>query len=585
MTLLRRRGSAPAARPRDDLSERLAALERALLAGGDRLDTGAAARAAQVVRRGRERSAMSRPASGGAASTVVALAGATGSGKSSLLNAFVGEDVAVAGVRRPTTSSPTAVIWGEEPAALLDWLDVRSRHRADATRGSGDVSAEDLEGLVLLDLPDHDSTDLGNALQVDRMVELVDLMVWVVDPQKYADGALHERYLQRLTGHQDLLLVVLNQVDTLDAASADACERDLRSLLAADGLPRVDVVRTSARTGEGVGELRRAVAQAVSATSAATRRTEADVEVAAGDLAASLGADEQDVSARGADALVDALCVAAGVPTVLDAVRRSELRTGRQMTGWPAVTWIGRWRRDPLARLRVLGRVSGSARRGRGGGPPSIEAAADASRARLVRSSLTGPSPTERARVATAARSVASGAAAGLPQRWSDAVRASVAPAGQDVGGEVADALDQALVGVRLEAAPPWWQRGALWVQRAVAAVGLAALLWTLAWAGALWLALPFPAPVRVGRDPFDLPLPWVALAAAVALGVLLALLLRPLVTSRARRRTADVREDLRARVARVAAATLLEPLTRVLDDHREARLAVAQASGRAVGR
>ncbi len=580
MSRLRRRGSEPATTAGDDLETRLAALERALLAGGDRLETGAAARAAQVVRRGRERRAMSTTR-GGPASTVVALAGATGSGKSSLLNAFVGQDVAVAGVRRPTTSSPTAVFWGEEPSPLLDWLDVRTRHHASPAQRGG---SDDLEGLVLLDLPDHDSTDLGNALQVDRMVELVDLMVWVVDPQKYADAALHERYLQRLTGHQDLLLVVLNQVDTLDEASADACERDLRALLDADGLPRVDVVRTSARTGEGVAELRRTVAEAVATTSAATRRTEADVEVAAGHLAASLGAAEPDLGARGAQALVDALSAAAGVPTVLDAVRRSELRTGRRLTGWPALTWVGRWRRDPLARLRVLGRVSGGAR-GRADAEPSVEAAADASHARLVRSSLTGPTPTERARVATAARSVASGAAAGLPQRWADAVRASLAPSGDDVGGEVADALDQALVGVPLQVAPPWWQRGALWVQRAVAVVGVLALAWTLAWAAALWLALPVPPPMTVGREPLDLPLPWVALAAAVVVGVVLALLLRPLVAARARRRTAVVRQQLRARVELVAAQTLLEPAARVLDDHREARLAVAEAAGRAVSR
>ncbi len=584
MSLLRRRrGSVPAAGRGEDLGERLAALERALLAGGDRLETAAAARAAQVVRRGRERSALSRPSGGGPASTVVALAGATGSGKSSLLNAFVGEDVAVAGVRRPTTSSPTAVVWGDEPSALLDWLDVRTRHRA--ARRPGPREAEALEGLVLLDLPDHDSTDLGNALQVDRMVELVDLMVWVVDPQKYADAALHDGYLRRLTGHQDLLLVVLNQVDTLDETSADACERDLRALLAADGLPRVDVVRTSARSGEGIDDLRRAVAEAVSTTSAATRRTEADVEAAADALAASLGNGEQDVSARGAESLVDALCVAAGVPTVLDAVMRSELRAGRRATGWPALTWAGRWRRDPLARLRVLGRVGGGGGRGRQDQEPSIEAAADASRARLVRSSLSGPTPTERARVATAARSVASGASDGLPQRWADAVRASVAPAGQDVGGGVADALDQALVGVDLQADRPWWQSAALWAQRAVAVVGLVGLVWTLGWAAALWLALPVPSPVTVGREPFDLPLPWVLLGAAIAVGVLLALLLRPLVTSRARRRTAAVREELRARVAQVAAATLLEPMVRVLDDHREARLAVEQAAGRRVAR
>ena len=35
-------------------------------------------------------------------------------------------------------------------------------------------------------------------LEVDRLVELADLMVWVLDPQKYADAAVHDRYLAPL---------------------------------------------------------------------------------------------------------------------------------------------------------------------------------------------------------------------------------------------------------------------------------------------------------------------------------------------------------------------------------------------------
>src|SRR6187401_1417821 len=44
--------------------------------------------------------------------------------------------VASVGVRRPTTSTPTAAIWGDEPAGdLLDWLGVGARHLLDADPG------------------------------------------------------------------------------------------------------------------------------------------------------------------------------------------------------------------------------------------------------------------------------------------------------------------------------------------------------------------------------------------------------------------------------------------------------------------
>ena len=58
-----------------------------------------------------------------------------------------------------------------------------------------------LDGLVLLDLPDHDSTEIDHRMEVDRLVQLVDMLVWVVDPQKYADAAIHDRYLKPLAQH------------------------------------------------------------------------------------------------------------------------------------------------------------------------------------------------------------------------------------------------------------------------------------------------------------------------------------------------------------------------------------------------
>ena len=48
------------------------------------------------------------------------------------------------------------------------------------------------------------------------------MLVWVLDPQKYADAAVHDRYLRPLAGHGEVMLVVLNQVDRL--APADAPE-------------------------------------------------------------------------------------------------------------------------------------------------------------------------------------------------------------------------------------------------------------------------------------------------------------------------------------------------------------------------
>ena len=82
--------------------------------------------------------------------TVVALAGATGSGKSSTFNALSGTDLAIVGVRRPTTAHAMACSWGADSAEeLLDWLACRggTPWRLDPTMAAA------LDGLVLLDLP------------------------------------------------------------------------------------------------------------------------------------------------------------------------------------------------------------------------------------------------------------------------------------------------------------------------------------------------------------------------------------------------------------------------------------------------
>ena len=78
---------------------------------------------------------------------------------------------------------------------------------------------------------------MAHRLEVDRLVALVDVLVWVLDPQKYADAAIHDRYLRPLARHGDVMVVVLNQVDRLAAGRTSRTPlADVRRLLAADGL-------------------------------------------------------------------------------------------------------------------------------------------------------------------------------------------------------------------------------------------------------------------------------------------------------------------------------------------------------------
>jgi GTP-binding protein EngB required for normal cell division len=225
-----------------------------------------------LLRRSGERMRMS------ASHTVVALAGGTGSGKSSLFNALAGAAFSPAGVMRPTTKHLHACVWGMEGAApLLDWLSVQRRHRY-ARASALDEGEALLTGLLLLDLPDHDSVVSGSAAMVDRLVKLVDMLVWVLDPLKYADASVHQRYLVPLAGHAAVTTVVLNQADTLNPDQVADCSADLRRLLDAEGLMETPVLVTSATTGAGLDELRRTLAAAVAARRAASERIAADID-------------------------------------------------------------------------------------------------------------------------------------------------------------------------------------------------------------------------------------------------------------------------------------------------------------------
>jgi len=210
--------------------------------------------------------------------TVISLAGGTGSGKSSLFNQLAGAEFSTVGVTRPVTRDAHACVWGVAGSGpLLEWLGVPRRYRYARTSALS-TGEQSMTGLVLLDLPDHDSV-MGHATDlVDKLVGLSDLLIWVLDPQKYADAAVHRRFLVPLAGHSEVVAVVLNQADLLTAAQIEDCVQDLRRLLDSEGLPDVQIFVASARTGAGIEELRKLVVEAVSARKAAAARIAADVD-------------------------------------------------------------------------------------------------------------------------------------------------------------------------------------------------------------------------------------------------------------------------------------------------------------------
>ncbi|MFI6903785.1 GTPase [Nonomuraea sp. NPDC050394] len=526
------------------LDDRLnALLEAADLAGG-RLPADVVAAAREVAHRAGVRRSLSVD------HTVAALAGATGSGKSSLFNELAGTELATVGVTRPTTSTAQAALWdGEGAGPLLDWLEIPRRH-AVAPSDAG------LSGLVLLDLPDHDSIELGHRLEVDRLVEVVDLLVWVLDPQKYADAAVHERYLRPLARHREVMVVVLNQIDRLPPAAVSRCLADLRRLLADDGLDGVPVLGVSARTGAGLPELRGLLGEKVAARLSWAGRLSADVATAADALATASGAHSGDpvsgrLSGGVSKALTAALSTAAGVPLVVDAVGKAHRHRAVVATGWPVTRWVRRFRPDPLRRLRIGGTAAAGEIVGK--------------------TSLPEASAVQKAQVETAIRDVGEAAADGLPGVWAAAVRR----AARSRAGELADALDKAVSTTSLSAArrPRWWRAVGV-VQWVVFAAMAAGALWLGVLFGLGYLRLPEPPTPTV----LEVPWPTVLLVGGALAGVLVALLSRVAAWTGGRRRARRTAKALRAAVGEVARTDVLDPVTTELDRYTAFTTALTQA-------
>jgi len=526
--------------------DRLESLQIALSVGENRLDPDAAKRARDVLDRTGERLRL------GVDRTVVALVGATGSGKSSLFNALAGMEVAEVGVRRPTTGQATACVWSADGAdALLDWLGVPQRQRTNRETVLDADRQTDLHGLVLLDLPDHDSTSLTHRLEVDRLVELVDLLVWVVDPQKYADEALHHQYLRRMVGHEAVMLVVLNQLDRLSPAEAQTCTTDLRRLLDADGLGAVRLLTTSARTGTGVDELRAVLSDLVRRRGAFAGRAMADLERAASELRPGVATDEPDPKQLpGSEKLVGALAHAAGLPVMLDAVTADYHRQAAELTGWPPLRWWHRLRPDPLSRLGLAE-----------GDEAQVRA--------LTRASAPAATPAQRSQVELAVREVTDAAAAGMPQPWADDVRAAaVAP-----DDDLSSALDAAVSTVDLTLRRPAWWAVLTAVQVGLVALTAIGLVWVLVQGiGALVGAGAASAP-SVG----SISLPVLLLVGGAILGGVVALAARWFVRLGARQRRSRVAGQLRSAVSAVAVERVIAPVAAVVIDHRTVREALTR--------
>lgn len=529
-------------RTESTLARKLAALNEARELGEDRLDDAALQQVYDVLEHASSRRSLS------ADHTVVGFFGATGSGKSSLFNAVVGTEVARVAVRRPTTSDPLAMVW--EPSGsgpLLDWLEVADRREGTPVQGLTDGGG----GLVLLDLPDFDSVQLSNRETVERLAGQVDVLVWVVDPQKYADAAIHNDFIQPFSAHGAVTLVVLNQVDKLADSEVKPVLESLTNILDRDGLSKVVVLGVSAKTGTGVDRLRQRIATVVRAKAAQSARLTADVSNAAKRLSEASGEGEPaGIHQQDRKALSVALAQAAHVESVVSAVKTSYRLEATKQTGWPVTRWIAGFRVDPLRRLSL--RRVGSAE--------------------VNRTSMPAPGSTELAQLDSAVRNFADTASAGSSGPW----RASIRAAARSNRPGLPDALDQAVATTDLKAnVRAWWWPVFSVIQWLALLVAVSGLVWLGVLAVLGYFQLPVPEVPKVQ----DWPVPTLMVLAGVVLGIFLAITSKFLAAAGGTGRASLARRRLRERIAETSETLVVDPTEAEIEHYRSFQKALTTAS------
>jgi len=173
---------------------------------------------------------------------VVAIAGGTGSGKSSLLNALASTEVVATSILRPHTDEPLAWI-PENDVAISSMMGTLG---IDAI-----VEHDNGSGLAIVDLPDLDSVNRDHRSLVEETLPLADTVIWMFDPVKYHDPSIHAEFLAEMTEYEPVFIFTLNKIDRLDEAEAEAVEAHLGGILKLDGFRDPEILPVAAAPREG----------------------------------------------------------------------------------------------------------------------------------------------------------------------------------------------------------------------------------------------------------------------------------------------------------------------------------------------
>jgi GTP-binding protein EngB required for normal cell division len=151
---------------------------------------------------------------------VVGFFGGTGVGKSTLLNRFAGEEVARTSVERPTSREITLYVHESVAVANLPKEFPMTRMRTQSHHNT------QYRSVMWIDMPDFDSVEQSNRELVEHWLPHIDVVIYVVSPERYRDDQGWRLLLQH--GQQHAWLFAINHWDKGDQRQKDDFTNMLR---------------------------------------------------------------------------------------------------------------------------------------------------------------------------------------------------------------------------------------------------------------------------------------------------------------------------------------------------------------------
>jgi GTPase SAR1 family protein len=136
---------------------------------------------------------------------IVAFMGGTGVGKSSLLNRLAGKTIAKAGIERPTSREVT--LFHHNSISINNLPEKLPIEKIKIAQHDD----ESKKNIVWIDMPDFDSTEQSNKVLVFEWLPHIDVLIYVVSPERYRDEKAWRLLLSE--GNRHAWLFVLNQWD------------------------------------------------------------------------------------------------------------------------------------------------------------------------------------------------------------------------------------------------------------------------------------------------------------------------------------------------------------------------------------